>query len=202
MRTITLFAGILCCFAALRTAGQEAKYGSLSGGFETNTIYYMKDDKTGAQRPDDRFGSNNYLNLDYRWRNFSIGIQYEAYLPVLQGFSNALNDNGIVYKYVAFEDKDLKIRVGDFYEQFGSGLIFRAYEERSLGLNTSLEGVKLFYSYRDKVSVRGIYGRPRKYMEHASSWARGFDCSVNLGRLLKFEETFWQWEGSFLNRYE
>ena len=202
MRTITLFAGILCCFAALRTAGQEAKYGTLSGGYEPNTIYYMKDDKTGAQRPDDRFGSNNYLNLDYRWRNFSIGIQYEAYLPVLQGFSNALNDNGIVYKYVAFEDKDLKIRVGDFYEQFGSGLIFRAYEERSLGLNTSLEGVKLFYSYRDKVSVRGIYGRPRKYMEHASSWARGFDCSVNLGRLLKLEETFWQWEGSFLIRYE
>ena len=101
-----------------------------------------------------------------------------------------------------YPDTILFFRVGDFYEQFGSGLIFRAYEERSLGLNTSLEGVKLIYSYRDKVSVRGIYGRPRKYMEHASSWARGFDCSVNLGRLLKFEETFWQWEGSFLNRYE
>lgn len=190
------------CFLAHYSSGQEQKYGSLSGGFETNTIYYLKDDKTGAIRPDDHFGSNNYLNLDYRWRKFSVGLMYEAYLPVLQGFSNALNDNDIVYKYVAFEDRDLKIRVGDFYEQFGSGLIFRAYEERSLGLNTAVEGVNLFYSYRDKVSIRGIYGRPRKFMEHAASSVRGIDAGVSLDRLLGMQAAYLRLEGSFLNRYE
>lgn len=147
--------------------------------------------------PDDHFGSNNYLNLDYRWKRFSVGLMYEAYLPVLQGFSNALNDNDIVYKYVAFEDRNLKIRVGDFYEQFGSGLIFRAYEERSLGLNTAVEGVNLFYSYRDKVSIRGIYGRPRKFMEHAESSVRGIDAGVSLDRLLGMRLLISGWKGAF-----
>lgn len=197
-----IFLSLVCCLTSWVCRGQETKYGGLSGGFETNTVFYIKDHQTGALRPDDHFGSNNYLNVDYRWRKFSAGLMYEAYLPVLQGFSNALNDCDITYKYVAFEDKGLKIRVGDFYEQFGSGLVFRAYEERSLGLNTSVEGVQLFYTYLDKISVKAIYGRPRKYLEHASSSVRGIDLSLNLSRCLDWQATNLQLEGSFLNRYE
>lgn len=195
---------LVCCsvFLSHPADGQDAGYGVLSGGFETNTVYYLKDNKTGAIRPDDRFGSNNYLNLDYRWRKFAIGVLFEAYVPVLQGFAGGLEGCDLVGRYVAFEDRDLNIRVGDFYEQFGSGMIFRAYEERSLGLNTSVEGVRLFYSFRDKVRIKGIYGRPRRFMEHASSWVRGGDLQVDLGQVFGWTETGLSVEGSCLNRYE
>ncbi|MDE5612008.1 MAG: hypothetical protein K2I90_08340 [Odoribacter sp.] len=202
MKTIGLSVLLCFCFLSRHADGQEQKYGMLAGGFETNTIYYMKDAQTGAVRPDDRFGSNNYLNLDYSWRKFSIGVLFEGYLPVLQGFSGELKDCGIVGKYVAFEDRDLKLRVGDFYEQFGSGMVFRAYEERALGLNTSMEGVRLFYSFRDKISVKGIYGRPRRFMEHAASLVRGGDVQVNIGNLFDWTQTRLAVEGSFVNRYE
>ncbi len=203
MRVVNLLVLVGCfCILTRPVDGQEQKYGMLSGGFETNTVYYMKDGKTGAIRPDDRFGSNNYLNLDYQWRKFSIGILFEAYVPVLQGLAGELSDCGIVGKYVAFEDRDLKVRVGDFYEQFGSGMVFRAYEERSLGLNTSVEGVRLFYSFRDKVNIKGIYGRPRRFMKHASSWVRGGDLQVDFGNILGWTETGVAVEGSFVNRYE
>ncbi len=203
MKVVYLLVLMGCfCFLSRSVDGQEQKYGMLSGGFETNTVYYMKDNKTGAIRPDDRFGSNNYLNLDYQWRKFSIGILFEGYLPVLQGLSGQLSDCGIVGKYVAFEDRDLKIRVGDFYEQFGSGMVFRAYEERSLGLNTSVEGVRLFYSFRNKINLKGIYGRPRRFMERAPSYVRGGDLQLDLANVFGWMKTGIWVEGSFVNRYE
>lgn len=188
--------------ATVCVPAQEQKYGSLSGGFETNTIYYVKDAKTGAMRPDDHLGSNNYLKFDYRWQKFSAGLMYEAYIPVIQGFSNRLNKSDIVLKYAAFEDRRLKIRVGDFYEQFGSGLIFRAYEDRSLGLNTSVEGVRLEYTFRDLLTLKGIYGHPRQYMERASSAVRGVDFTVNLAAVAGMDRLGLQLGGSFVNRYE
>ena len=191
------------CFWVHQVCAQEHKYGTLSGSFETNSVFYMKDSKAGVVRPDDHFGSNNYLNLDYHLGKFSIGIRYEAYLPVLQGYSKSLDGGELVCKYVAFADKNLQIRVGDFYDQFGSGLIFRAYEGRSLGLNTSLEGVRLFYSFRDKIFVKGIYGRPRRFFDYASSWVRGLDLRFDVCELLNYDSKVnLLVEGSYVNRYE
>ena len=69
---------------------KERPKGYLTGSFETNSIYYVDDAKTNAIVPDDRFGSNNYLKLDYYRGRFSAGVQAEAYLPVLQGYPTEL----------------------------------------------------------------------------------------------------------------
>jgi hypothetical protein len=45
--------------------------------------YYMKDEKTGAVLPQDKIGSNNFLKLDYSYKKFTAGVQFEAYLPLL-----------------------------------------------------------------------------------------------------------------------
>lgn len=203
MKHLRFYLLICVCFVCHIIHGQEQKYGTLSGSFETNTIFYMKDNKVGVVRPDDHFGSNNYLNLDYHLGKFSIGIRYEAYLPVLQGFSKSLDGGELVCKYVAFADKNLQIRIGDFYEQFGNGLIFRAWEEHSLGLNTSLEGVRLLYSFKDKIFIKGIYGRPRRFFDYASSWVRGGDLRFDVCELLNWERRVnLLLEGSYVNRYE
>ena len=51
--------------STLTYAQQDNKKGYLTGSFETNTIYYKDDSKTKAESPEDHFGSNNYLKLDY-----------------------------------------------------------------------------------------------------------------------------------------
>lgn len=53
--------------------------GHLSGSFETNTIYYVEDGKTGAVVPHNSYGSNNFLKLDYQLGRFSAGVQFEYY---------------------------------------------------------------------------------------------------------------------------
>lgn len=184
------------------SAQETPRNGSLSGSFETNTIYYIPDSKIGADAPDDRWGSNNYLKFDYRLGKFAAGLGYEAYLPVLQGLPGELKDADIVFKYVSFEDRGLSVLAGDFYDQFGNGLLFRAYEDRALGLNTSVEGVRLAYRYGDWLGVKGIFGRPRKYMEHAESQVRGVDIALNLSAALGWQRSYLALEGSYLSRYQ
>lgn len=184
------------------TYGQEAKYGTLSGSLETNTVFYLKDSKLGDVLPADHFGSNNYARLDYAIRQFRAGLQYEAYLPVLQGYPAGLKESDLVFKYVTFEDFNLSVTAGDFYEQYGSGLVFRAYEERALGFNTSVEGLRGEYIFGKYARIKGMWGRPRKFMEHAESKIRGADLSFSLASVFGWQKGELNVEGSYVNRYE
>lgn len=181
--------------------------GQLTGSFESNNIYYIKDnDLKAAVMPDDHFGSNNYLKLDYLLGRFSAGVQAEAYLPVLQGFD--LGKFGdyrkffLASKYAQWQDQNFFILVGNIYDQFGNGLIFRSYEDRALGLNNSLEGVQGMYNFNGFAKIKGMYGRPRLYTEYADSWVRGLDLSLSVSDVFAWEKLLLSLEGSYVNRYE
>lgn len=176
--------------------------GHLSGSFETNSVYYFNDTETGAMAPENRLGSNNYAKLDYLYNKFRAGVQYEAYLPVLQGLPTELNGNALVFKYASFEDKNLSVTAGDFYEQFGNGLILRAYEERSLGLNTSVEGVNIAYSFDGIAQIKGIVGRPRQFLGRAESTIKGASLNINIASVLGLENFVFTAEANYLNRYQ
>src|SRR5215208_6798408 len=109
--------------------------GHFSGSFESYTQFYQRDEKINAILPQDPVGSNNYLKLDYNYKQFSAGIQFEAYLPSTAGFPFILNQSKLVHKYFKYTGKSFSVQVGDFYEQFGSGLVFRSWENRQIGIN-------------------------------------------------------------------
>ena len=56
---------LLALTSTLTYAQEDNKKGYLTGSFETNTIYYKDDSKTEAESPEDHFGSNTSLKLDY-----------------------------------------------------------------------------------------------------------------------------------------
>jgi len=173
----------------------------LSGGFESNSVYYRDDRKTEAVVPENNLGSNNYFKLDYQYHKFSAGIQYEAYLPVLQGLPAALHGSDLVLKYASFQDSSLMVTAGDFYEQFGNGLIFRAYEERALGLNTAMEGIRASYSFGRAVRLKALAGRPREFMGRAESVVKGGSVQVDWTTLLRLNRSSFTTEANYLNRY-
>ena len=47
--------------------------------------------------------------------------------------------------YLKYQNEKNEITVGSFYEQFGNGLIFRAWEDRQLGINNSIMGINYKY---------------------------------------------------------
>lgn len=162
--------------------GSEPSKGSLSGSFETNTIVYVDDKGAKSKRPDDNFGSNNYLKLDYTNSKFAAGVQLEGYYPVLTGYDPKLQGTKITNKYVTFTDKKFQITAGDFYDQFGNGLIFRSYEDRALGFNNSIEGARASYN-TDVFRVKALWGRERIYMDYANGYVRGLDASLSIAGL-------------------
>lgn len=198
------------CAGALLMAGtvqaqEETKYGRLSGSYETNTIWYFPDDavyKGSSIFPEDRIGSNNYLKLDYSLGKFSAGIQGDIYMPVLQGYSSELRGAKIVNKYASWTDENFFVTVGDFFDQYGSGLIFRAYEDRALGINSGVEGVRAGMNFGDFFSITAMMGRPRLYMEYAPTWLRGANATLSLSSLFNIESQYLAIEGSYLSQYD
>ena len=207
MKRLTLFIAGVLAFATSASAQQALGTGQVSGSVESSSIYYAPDNRLyneDTPRPEDRFGSNNYIKVDYASGRFSAGIQMNAYLPALVGYEE-LADGYKFYlasKYIQWRDKNFEILVGDIYDQFGNGLIFRSFEDRQLGINNSLEGVRAAYKFGRYVSLKGMFGRPRLYTEYSKTWVRGADLSVSLADIMKASAMTFNIEGSFVNRHQ
>ena len=80
-------------------------------------------------------GLNSFTNINYNRGAFSAGIRYESYLNPLSGYPTSFNGTWLGYRYASWKKDNLSVTVGNFYEQFGSGMILRNYEERNLGID-------------------------------------------------------------------
>ena len=170
-----------------------------AGSLESNTVY---DDEKDS--PYKGFHSNNYLKLTLSKGHFSSGLQAEWYPDPLPGFDLGLKGIGLPMKYVAWSTDSWSLLAGDFYEQFGSGLILRSWEDRDLGLNNSLGGLRFTAALLDgALSVKALAGIPRSGLRYASSAVFGGDAVLSLLSLLAPEsEHALTLEGSILDRLE
>lgn len=183
--------------------------GHLSGSFETNTIYYVEDGKTGAVVPHNSYGSNNFLKLDYQLGRFSAGVQFEYYPHPLvgtpmQGYEYVMEGfsiNNLTEKYISWTDRNYSVTVGDFYEQFGSGLILRAWEDRALGFNNSLGGARVTFNIKDIVEGKVLYAFPRFNLGYLSTQIAGGDLSFSLSNAIGLLDHRLSLEGSIVNRH-
>ena len=194
---------IVSLVALLAASSAFAQHdGYVTGSIESNSIQYAMDEATGAVLPKDHFGSNNYAKVDAFWGNFSAGFQIEGYMPVLQGYPSHLEGFALTSKYAAYSADGRNVRLGNFYGQFGSGLLFRSWEDRDLGFNNSLEGIDVAYNWNDAVSFRAICGRPRLGMDVKDVWVRGADANLSLARLAGLSAFDIDLGASYVDRYE
>lgn len=180
----------------------EEDKGYVTGSFESNTNLYIDDAVSGAKAPDGHFGSNNYLKVDYYNSRFSAGVQMEAYAPVLLGYRPEFKGVALTNYYVGWTDEDFSITAGTFYEQFGSGLLFRSWEDRALGMNNALTGARVTYNYNDIVAVKALWGMPRFGMKFSGTQVKGADVSFAVSNLAGWNDMYLAVEGSVMDRYE
>lgn len=188
---------------------EQLEKGHLSGSFDSYTQLYRDDAGIEAVAPSDRVGSNNFFKLDYTYKQFSAGIQYEAYLPAIQGFPFSgtklkRSESKLVNRYFRYAGKQLSVQVGDFYEQFGSGLVFRSWENRQIGVNNALEGANIQVQPLAYLKIKLVYGRPRKYFDYANAVVRGADGEIDLSRLAGTPDAAVHITagGSYVSRYQ
>ncbi len=196
----------LAMAASVTSYGQTEDLGQIHGNFQTDVQYYRPDSLIGAPAVPDKKRMNGFANLIYTKGAFTAGIRYESYLNALQGFDARYQGTGIPYRFATYVRGDLEVTVGNYYEQFGNGLVFRSYEERGLGLDNAMDGIRLKYKAHRGVYLKAIYGKQRSFFTQGPGIMRGADAEIQLNEV--FSETFnpdaWRVTlgGSILSKYQ
>ncbi len=180
--------GLLAFAVGLSLFAQEKKsIGELHGNVQFDGNYYFRDtelDPEGEDYPEEKFLGQGFANFIYTHGNFTAGIRYENYQNPILGYPPGFVGEGITYRFFQFQKDGLDITVGNFYEQFGSGMIFRSFEERLLGLDNAMDGMRLIYSPIKGLRLKSVIGKQRVYFEKGEGIVRGLDAEFNLNDLI------------------
>lgn len=183
-------------------------YGQIKGGFENNSQWYIDDKKIKLdpnEAEKDRFRSNSYLKLDYDYKNWSFGTQIEGYMPnALLNYNPEFKNVNIGTIYGRYNNSEigLDVTAGHFYDQFGSGLLFRAWEDRQLGVNNAILGLNVKYNVGTwgKVTVLGGKQRIGMGFDLSESMLFGGDFAISVDDLIGWENQNLNFGFSYLGR--
>ena len=162
------------------TTAQEKDWGRVSASLESLNHFYVNDAANNFLPATDydlrylqgsRYASNNYLKVDYFKGNLSAGLQVEGYFPTTVGYPLPESMLSLSNLYVSWKDQNYSITAGTFYDQLGSGLLFRSWEDRALGLNNAILGARATYNYKDIFSIKVFGGVPRAGKISASAYS-------------------------------
>ena len=197
---------ILTGFSSWSQEENSKDIGQIHGNVQTDVQYYNEDSLIGAPIVPEKTLMNGFANINYTRGNFAAGIRYESYLNALQGFPTGYRGSGITYKYATYTMDNLEVTAGNYYEQFGSGMIFRAYEERQLGYDNAMDGFRLKYKPYRGVYLKGIYGKQRIFFNTGAGIVRGVDGEVVINELSDSLEMNMKTRivvgGSFVSKYQ
>ena len=157
----------------------------INGGFESNSQWYLNDKERKIQHPEDPFRSNNYLFLKANYGRFTVGTQVESYYKqALLNYNPAFEGTDFSLYYANYKSKTLDITAGHFYEQFGSGLLLRAWEDRALGINTALRGGRVNFKPVDGVSITALYGKQKSGFKVTEANILGVNTDLDIASLI------------------
>ena len=158
-------------------------YGQIHGNFQGIAQYYVPDSTIGANEIPEKMLYNGFLNLIYTKGKFTAGLRYENYLNALNGYPTGFKGNGIMYRFATYKADMLEVTAGSFYEQFGNGLILRTYEERNLGLDNALDGVRVKAEPFKGMYIKGLVGKQRSFFALGPGIVRGIDGEIQINQL-------------------
>ena len=179
--------------------------GQLHGNFSIEAQVYRPDSAIGAEVPPEKMGLNSYANFVYTKGNFTAGLRYEAYMNAMLGFDSRYDGVGVPYRFITYRNDNLEITVGNFYEQFGNGLIFRSYEEKSLGIDNAVDGLRIKFNPYKGVYLKGFTGKQRSFFDLGPGLVRGIDGEFFINDIFDFSaESKSQFilGGSFVSKYQ
>ena len=194
---------ILLLILSFKGVSQEKKkdYGRVFGGFETNAQRYLE--FVNDEQNPEYFRSNNYLLVNYEIAKWSFGIQGESYTnEALLNYYPGFEGTNIATYFGKYKTKKFEATAGYFYEQFGSGMILRAWEDRALGINTALRGGRLYFKPTNNLKIKAFYGQQRSGFEVSNGQLYGLDLEASLSKLFGFELSDLEIGFSNVNRYE
>lgn len=162
MKNLILLMAVFASLTAL--PGQNSEKGVLSGNFRSIVQGYDRDDRIGASTEvykKHKSSADAWLFLNYNLKDYSFSLRYDMFNnSPLMNPQGVYNKQGIGFWQVSKTFGGLNFTAGYFYDQFGSGMIFRAYEERTLGLDYAVQGVRVKYNFKN-LALKAFAGQQK-----------------------------------------
>ena len=206
-KRFTLEKTLLLSLLFLLSIGLKAQVlggGEVHGSFQADAQLYKADSTIGADAIPEEMAVNAFFEMRYTNKNFEAGMRYELFMPQLQGYDSRWKGNGFGYRYLRYRNERVDITAGNFYEQFGSGMVLRTYQEWNLGFDNSFDGVRVKYKLK-ALTLTGLIAKQRLYWDKGPGIVRGFDGQLSVNDLvgsLKDSKTRLFLGGSFVSRYQ
>ncbi|MFA5418924.1 MAG: DUF6029 family protein, partial [Bacteroidales bacterium] len=193
MKKLLLVISVFFAASVVLQAQDFLKNAEVHGSFETDGMYYQADKAQGITDSlinGKNFGFNAFADVIYTLGDFSAGFRYEAYAPPIAGFDPRLEGQGFPYLWATYATEKYSFTVGNFYEQFGNGLVLRTYQEWSLGYDNSINGVRIIAKPVKGVILKGVYGTQRffwsKWEKNSRGIVKGLDAELNFNDVFAF----------------
>ncbi len=172
-RLIVLFSAI----SLLSFASKAQDQGILSGDLQTNAGFYNYDSKiktTTTQYLHQLSSAESWLLLNYRYNGYTITGRYDLYSnsPLLNP-QEAYTAQGLGFYSITKDFDKFSITAGSFYDQIGSGIIFRAFEERTIGLDYAVQGGRFRWAPNDSFMFKAFAGVQKYRFDVRSSTIKG-----------------------------
>lgn len=177
---------------------------TLHGSVQSDVLVPQNDSVIGAEKTGDVL-TNTYVDLQLQSQYVDAGLRVEYLEHPLPGFERDFEGWGVPHFWIKGRLGCAELTAGTFYEQFGSGLILRTYEERSLGIDNSLLGGRLVLKPVKGVTVKALSGRQRCYWSWNKGLVSGADAEVALNEWipsLQKSDTELTLGASWVNKYE
>jgi hypothetical protein len=160
--------------------------GNLSGDLMMTVNFFQRDTniKASGNQLYDNFlsGGEGWLGLRYSSNGFSGTIRFDGFHNSnLQNPTSALSAAGIGMFNISKDFQNLSITAGHIYDQIGSGIIFRAYEDRGLLIDNALFGLHLKYRVNDHLTVKGFTGQVKNLFERYKPILKGANFEGDFG---------------------
>jgi Family of unknown function (DUF6029) len=184
MKYLKQFCLLICFFIAIENiesqndTNKEINY--LSGSLQANGNFYIRDSAIGAanipQYDRQLVGADAWLNLQYSRGGFDVGVRLDVFNnSQLINPKSSYSASGIGRFFVKKRIDKLTIYGGYIYDQVGSGIIFRSYEERPLGIDNALVGLHLNYQLAENWQIKAFSGRQKQQFDLYKSTINGFN---------------------------
>ena len=163
---------------------KDSDKGQFSGNLLLTYQKYVRDDSIGANTKvykENTASADAWLFMQYRIKGYSFVLRYDAFnnSPLLDPQS-AYTNHGVGFWQINKSVDKLDITMGSFYDQFGTGILFRAYEQRQIGIDYAIQGMRLKYNINDKWAIKGFAGNQKGNIKNRFGFANQVISGVNI----------------------
>ncbi len=156
---------------------------TIRGNVDIQTQYYVEDSLIGAERIDEAMLWNSFAYFNMAYKGFDLQMRYEYFQPPMLNLPRDYQGQGIPFLGLTYTGENFKVTAGSFYDQIGSGLIFRSFWEPNLGIDNFVDGFRAEYSPIEGIDLKLITGRQRNYWDFGDGLVRAGDMELNLTTL-------------------